>query len=155
MVSMTWVITDDRVVMFGTHTLESEGLHSCCRDLDVVELWSGVGSIACAGRAHGNQCQEFDLERLPGVTDIQGPGQEDITTPLGFRKALELTQRLREGGLLWLAPLCSSFVFPDSSRTQRKAGQFDGNQVIARGNRSHMTFRFQIHCQVPGGTGPD
>lgn len=43
------------------------------RDLDVVELWSGVESVVNAARRLGLRAQPFDLAREPGVTDVQGP----------------------------------------------------------------------------------
>ena len=47
---------------------------------------------------------------------------EDIATPGGFKKAIMLVLRLREGGLLALGPDGTSFTFPNSSRHKRKAG---------------------------------
>jgi hypothetical protein len=129
---MVWSIVNGKLILFGVHETQPAVDHLCDRDLDVVELWSGVGSVAKAGRMGNRTCAEFDIDRWPGITDVAGPGQEDILTEFGFRKALHLTQRLRPGGLLWLAPLCSSFAFPDSSRCQRKKGDFDGNQVAAQ-----------------------
>ena len=78
------------------------------RDLDVVELWSGAGHIAGAARESGHVAAEFDIERIPGHTNVAGPTSEDITTKGGFRRALRLVLRLRAGGLLWMAPLCCS-----------------------------------------------
>jgi len=73
------------------------------RDLDVVELWSGAGHIAGAARESGHVAAEFDIERIPGHTNVAGPTSEDITTKGGFRRALRLVLRLRAGGLLWMA----------------------------------------------------
>ena len=45
--------------------------------------------------------------------------------------------RLREMGLLWMAPTCSSFVFANSSNTGRSASNYDGNieyPPVASGN---------------------
>ena len=38
------------------------------RDLDVVELWSGVAAIVAAARKQGKQAEPFDKNRVPGVT---------------------------------------------------------------------------------------
>ena len=35
--------------------------------------------------------------------------------------------RLREKGLLWMAPTCSSCVFANSSRTGRNASNYEGD----------------------------
>ncbi len=48
------------------------------RDLDVVELFSGVGNIHRAALAQGLRSSEFDMERDPGFTDIPGALCEDI-----------------------------------------------------------------------------
>lgn len=87
------------------------------RDLDVVELWSGVGSIVKAARNH--VAVPFDINRRPGVTDLEGPGNEDITSPAGFNKALDYVLRLRPSGLLFMAPVCSSFSFCNMHNTKR------------------------------------
>ena len=46
---------------------------------------------------------------------------EDITSLSGFRQALQYVLSLREGGLLMMAPVCSSFVWLNSSRCMRTA----------------------------------
>ena len=38
---------------------------------------------------------------------------------MGFTNAVKLVMRLRPGGLLWMAVVCSSFVFTSSSNTHR------------------------------------
>ncbi len=58
---------------------------------------------------------------------------------------MSLVLRVREGGLVWMAPLCSSFVFPDSSRTKRKAGAFEGDpnyRPVLLGNAMVMVAIF-------------
>ena len=101
------------------------------RDLDVVELWSGVESIVSAARAAGFTAMPFDKFRNEGVTDTDDPETtEDILLEAGFRRALSLVLRLRSGGLLWMAPVCSSWIFLNLSRTMRtKIGgpKFRGN----------------------------
>ena len=97
------------------------------RDMHAGELWSGVASIAGAASVKGYKSFAFDLNRVPGVTDMPGDGCEDITTLTGFKKAILLVLRLREGGLLALGPDCSSFTFPNSSRHQRKLNEEVGD----------------------------
>jgi len=98
------------------------------RDLDVVELWSGVGSVAKA--AFGLKVAVFDKNRLPGETEAT----EDILTHVGFLLALSLVMRLRAGGLLTMAPVCSSWIFLCKKQTQRTAsngyvGNLDSKSV--------------------------
>ena len=101
------------------------------RDLDVVELWSGVESIVSAARAAGFTAMPFDKFRIEGVTDTDDPETtEDILLEAGFRRALSLVLRLRPGGLLWMAPVCSSWIFLNLVNIQRtRAGgpKFRGN----------------------------
>ena len=44
---------------------------------------------------------------------------EDITTLAGFKHAVNLVLQLAVGGLLWMAPVCSSFTFMNSSNCMR------------------------------------
>ena len=99
------------------------------RDLYVVELWSGVGAVARAARKVGAAAQEFDINRVPGATDTDDPElTENILLEAGFLRALSLAMRLRKGGLLWMAPVCASWVFLCISRTKRhKAARYEGN----------------------------
>ena len=80
------------------------------RDLDVVELWSGVGSVAKAAMKKHLAVSCFDVRDDPS---------EDLTTLAGFRKALSLVLRLKKGGLLVMGPPCRSFVWMNSSNCKR------------------------------------
>ena len=150
------------LVLFGSYTLlrayqdyfDNDGK----QDLDVVELWSGVESIVFAARAPGHRghhgghegqqplrAEGFDKHRSPGITDQEGPGCEDITCVDGFRHALQLVSRLRRGGLLWMAPTCSSFSFANSCRCKRKAGSAEGDtsyKNVATGNLEAQVAAF-------------
>ena len=112
------------------------------RDLDVVELWSGVEAIVSAARVAGFRAEPFDKFRIPGVTDTADPDiTEDILLEAGFRKALSLVLRLRPGGLLWMAPVCSSWIFlnlKNTMRTKVRGPRFQGNLKflpVRQGNR--------------------
>ena len=85
------------------------------RDLDCVEIFAGVGSIAAAAAEKGLRSATYDKKRIPGVTEQT----EDITTLEGFRGAIALVLRLVSHGLLWLAPDCSSWGFMNCSRCKR------------------------------------
>jgi hypothetical protein len=149
-----WDIAGDQLVMFGKHTVRGCNSMNCQRDLDVVELWSGVGSVATSATDNGHAAVAFDMCRIPGITNVQGDGSEDILTMDGFEKALSLVCRLRPGGLLVEAPVCSSFVFPDSARTKRKAGDFTGDETylpVRQGNSSAMVAVFLLLVAVGRG----
>ena len=85
------------------------------RDLDCVEIFAGVGSIAAAAAEKGLRAAAYDKWRIPGATEEA----EDILTLQGFRGAIALVMRLVSHGLLWLAPDCSSWGFLNCARCQR------------------------------------
>ena len=86
------------VVIFGHCSVKyiiSEPSLQCDRDLDVVELWAGVGSVAAAAEGRKLQAQSFDI--------LQGQDQNICARP-GFVSALRQVTRLRRRGLLAMAP---------------------------------------------------
>ena len=81
------------------------------RDLDVVELWSGSEAIVSAAQASGFTAMPFDKFRIRGVTDSDDPDTtEDMLFGAGCRRASNRALRLRPGGLLWMAPVCPSWI---------------------------------------------
>jgi hypothetical protein len=88
------------------------------RSLDVLEVWSGVGSIHRAACLKGMEAAAFDV--------IHGADQ-DILTRQGFHNCLRQVMRLRPGGLLAMAPVCSSFTFPNMSNTKRSRLNISGD----------------------------
>jgi len=93
------------------------------RDLDVVEIFSGVESVVTAAWERGLRAKGFDKLHC---------AQDDITTPEGFRRAVTLVMRLVAGGLLWLAPVCSSWVWMNSKNCKRKKDN---------GYRGNLTYK--------------
>ncbi len=87
------------------------------RDLDVVEFWSGVAAVARAAGAAGLRSETFDV--------VDNPCQ-DFLLESGFCTALRLALRVKEGGLIGLAPQSSSFIMLDSVvLAQRDEQNFD------------------------------
>ena len=133
-----WEVVNGTLLLFGMFTLQSFMDHgNVQRDLDVVELWAGVQSIVIAARGRGFRAEGFDKNRIPGTTDMPGPKTEDILTHDGFCNAAKLVLRLRPGGLLHLAPVCSSFVGLDTMHTQRSKADFRGDErfwAVEQGN---------------------
>lgn len=126
------------LALFGHTTrdvLSQPDLLMMQRDLDVAELWSGVGAIV-EGARH-LKAVPFDISRCPGVTDVDGPGTEDITSEVGFKKALTYVLRLRPSGLLFMAVVCSSFGFCNVSNTKRNRNNVRGDEsypAVQKGN---------------------
>ena len=73
-----------------------------------------------AAKAIGLAARAFDKDRIRGVTDTADPNTtEDILLEAGFRRALSLVLQIRQGGLVWMAPVCSSWVFLNLRNTKR------------------------------------
>lgn len=109
------------------------------RDLDCVEIFSGVGAIRAAAEAVGCRTAAFDKRSDP---------HQDILDPAGFQKALSLVLRLRPSGLLWLAPMCDSFSWLCLRTTQRKrANAYAGDRAsvkVRRGNLGAQATAFLL-----------
>ena len=115
------------------------------RDLDMVELFSGMEGLTRASRRAGWRTVAFDILRSP---------QEDLTTEAGFLKALGLVMRLREGALLWIGLPCSSWTFPNSSNHRRRKGAVEGDTAylpVWEGNvMADIAALFMIICILRG-----
>ena len=92
-----------------TKTLFDANNQGIIRDLDVVELWSGVG------------LHSFRLLKKLGykAATVDLKNGEDLTTREGFEDAVSKVLRLKPGGLLSMGIECRSFVFLNSSNCKR------------------------------------
>ena len=115
--------------------LTTASFTAIARDLDCVELWCGVGAVWKAGAAQGHRSQGFDLKN--GVA-------ENILTKQGFLKALELTLRLATTGMLWMAPVCSSWIFLNLKNTMRQKDIWENRscRIVREGNAMATTASF-------------
>ena len=151
-------------ILFGIYTvnsaLDDPLLKIIPRDLDVVELWSGVGTVVAAANARGYKAMPFDKDRIPGETEHS----EDITSLRGFQLALRYVMRLKIGALLHMAPVCSSFVFANSSNCRRTGPDFEGNllyDAVIAGNLMAtisaffmlLAHRRQLHASAENPSG--
>ena len=104
------------------------------RNLDCLEVFAGVGSVAAAAAELGLRSATYDKYRIPGSTETT----EDLSTEAGLRTAIGLVMRLAPSALLWLAPVCSSWGFMNSSRCKRDAANgFEGDTTyppVVEGN---------------------
>ena len=127
--SFPWVLFGLTVV----GVLQNIPLTTCERDLDVAELFCGVGAIWQAGQAAGYNAVGFDKSRVPGITDAIADAStcEDILSPAGFMNAVKLVIRLKQRGLLWLAPMCSSFCWLSLSvMKRRRNNNYMGDELV-------------------------
>jgi hypothetical protein len=106
--------------VFGVTIADAAGRVTPDRDLDIVELWSGVASVVRAARLDGLRAEPFDINRVPGRTDSEVPHvTENIIQKAGFMNALNLVLRVRKGGLVWMAPVCASWGWMRLAQTKR------------------------------------
>ena len=103
------------IVLFG-FTIADFLDDRCVRDHHVVELWSGVASIVRAAHKKGLTAIPFDKFRCSGAHE-----SEDILTKDGFRAAVRCVLSIVVGGLLWMAPVCSSFGWMNKANCKRSA----------------------------------
>ena len=81
------------------------------RDLDFIEVFAGEAAVTKALRAMGHTGACMDLRR---------DARHNVLQPVGFITLLALVMRLRPRGLLWLAPVCSTWVFMSRGSTGRR-----------------------------------
>ena len=81
--------------------------------LDFAELFAGAGSVHRHMKELGYQGRAMDREYCE---------DHDILTPLGFVVAARIAASIRPGGVLWLAPPCSSWVWLTRGSSGRHLG---------------------------------
>ncbi len=89
--------------------------------IDVLEVFAGRRRISKAMRCKGYRVVPFDRDMSHRM---------DINTDEGFCILLGLALSLAPGGLLWLAPVCSSWIWIN-------AGTHTRNQLAWSGNTDH------------------
>jgi hypothetical protein len=77
--------------------------HSLAQTLRHVELFSGQQAITDCFLEAGLAAAPFDI-----VNDVE---YENLNTTQGFIAAVMLVLQLCDGGGLWAAPVCSSWVW--------------------------------------------
>ena len=101
-----------------------------------------MGAFVGAFLEAGHAACGFDSNRLQGVTNVDGPTSEDITTATGFRNAVNLVLRIRVGGLATFAPMCGSFNWLCAAQAKRAADNGwlgeAAHPFVAHGNAAAM-----------------
>ena len=96
-----------RLSVFGitlSEVLQESRYEPDARDLDMAEIFTTAQTLVLAAQALGLQAEPDDVLQ----------GHEDACTLAGWLHMLSLVMRLRVGGLLCVAPDCSSFGFGPS-----------------------------------------
>ena len=93
------------------------------RPLAGVEIWAGRKTVASAAKQRGLNW---------GTVDINDGPEQDLTTAAGFFYGVSLIMAVAARGLAVLAPVCSSFVWANSSMCQRTpANNYEGDVSYA------------------------
>lgn len=87
---------------------------------DVSELFSGVAYVAEAWTGAGLEASVYDILRHPVM--------EDILSPEGFLTAMRNVKNIREGGVLHVATVCSTWVYICRATTGRSVSKPLGNR---------------------------
>ncbi len=90
----------------GCHDHLPQGVHA-------VEFFAGKHRICKAFRMKGAQSIPYDKYTIDN--------RMDMNSSVGFALALLLVLAVRPGGLIWMAPVCSSWVFINRSTSMRSA----------------------------------
>ena len=94
-------------------------------DLDCVEYFAGCRSITRAMAALGYRAMPFELNLSRRM---------NMETDIGFALALMMLLRLKSTGLLWLAPVCSSWIWMNLGTSKR-------NKIAIFGDQTHNYVR--------------
>ena len=116
------------------------------RDIDFVELFAGDHAVSRGLRAFGYVGLTFDNRTIDP--------KHDILTPVGFLAALAAVKRLRPNGLLFAAPVCSSWVFMSRGSTGRDlalAGHWKSSRGVMAANA--MVARVAALCHFAASAG--
>lgn len=133
-VSLFSALTDDR-------------WKDCALAISAAEIFAGVAAVIAAVHQLTpklGHAIDVTIDRL----------RHDLLTRQGFLLALAAVLALPPGGLLILAPPCSSFVFANSSRTKRKRHNFAGDQrysPVKEGNQLAETSIFLLAVALAKG----
>ena len=106
-----------------------------------------MAAVACAAEAASLTSEtSFDVDNRPS---------QDFLSEHGFYRALRLALRVRENGLIGLAPVCSSFVTLNCKNTLRNKNNFEGNEMYQQvhdGNHTAKCATFLLCIAIARGT---
>ena len=91
-------------------------------DLHSVELFSGKAANTKGVSAQGLKAIGYDKTYS---------NNQDILTNTGFRWAIDLILRVKQGGAVWAAPKCSSWIFMCTSQSKRTNENPAGDKSVS------------------------
>ena len=124
------------------------------QDLDGVEVWCGRFTLGRAGIASGETWVGFDNtnKMLPDEC-TQKQRQAVVVIDLFLRQGVmalfKALRRLKKSALAWFAPICSSFVFANSSRTLRFSlpeGDLTYEPVVIGNHMAELAMLAMVYC---------
>lgn len=125
--------------------------------LDSAEYFAGHKSVTLGMRSFGMQSADFEINDHYRAKDMLGP--------LGFLVALRYALALRRLGMMWLAPVCSTWTWCNRHTSGRSLANplgFDSRICVQEGNT--MVFRSfllavvavvlqaSVHLEQPSGS---
>ena len=116
------------------------------RDIQVLEMFSGVGMIHGAADARGWIAARYDVDH--------DAVQMDFMQCAGFLMALGLVRRMARGSLCTWATKCSSWIWLVRAVTMRSSAQPEGPTVNPHPTRARsldsnlrsLLHKYPIHC---------
>jgi hypothetical protein len=114
-----------------------------CGGIDAAELFAGCCSVTNGLKAVGLVSIPFEIKMMGELMDMN-------SCP-GFCLAITLVLRMamKGRGLLWLAPVCSTWIFMSSGTTQRTKWAPEGNtRLECVRNANLMSARCVVLCAL-------
>ena len=116
------------------------------RDLDHVEYFAGCMAVTRALIGSGRSCVGYEILR-----DAEGM---DILGDIGFLNALALALRVRGGGGILAAPVCSTWVYMNRGTSRRSVANPHGDgRVLQVREANCMVSRVMLLCYVAAARG--
>ena len=94
-------------------------------DLHSLELFAGKAEISHACSRLGFKSVAYDKSYSDTLIN-------DLVATIGFKRAMELAARVRPHGMVWAAPVCSSWVWISRSGSGRSSADAAGHLHVPR-----------------------
>ncbi len=111
-----------------------------CRVLHCVEMWAAAGRVAAAAKDQGYNSATVEIQA--------DPANQDLTSKAGFEYAVGLILQLAKGGLLMMAPVCSSWTFANVSNTKRSKTNPAGDLTYPAVLAGNLMVEVAVFCML-------